>query len=42
MIQIYRRWHYAWVWRFMISWNAGLSIGYYPDWENARWKIKVW
>lgn len=42
LYEIYPRWRYAWLWKLMISWDKGVTVGYYPDWLNCRWEWRVW
>lgn len=42
MIEINRQWKYAWVWKFLISWTDGVTVGFYPDYENCRFEVSLW
>lgn len=41
-VEIHTGLHYAWVWKFLISWDKNVTVAYYPDYENARFEVTVW
>lgn len=36
------RLRYAWLWKFLVSWDKGITIGFYPDYEHCRFEVTLW
>lgn len=42
MLQIDKRFGYAWVWRFLVTKDGNdITIGYYPDYENCTFEFML-
>lgn len=33
---------YAWLWKVLVSWDKGISVGFYPDYEWCVFQVSVW
>ena len=41
LCDINRALKYAWLWKVLISWSDGVTIGFYPDYEHCEFEVTL-